>query len=275
MKQQFDKNSLTGWRKTLFEVIFEADTGAGKLFDVVLMLNIIASVIVVMLYSVESIRVRHGDLLRGLEWAFTILFTIEYILRLVCVNRPLRYAFSFFGIVDLLAILPTYLSLVLPASSPLAVVRLLRVLRVFRVLKFGRCLGEANMLMQALMASRRKIFVFMFTVLTLVVILGSLIYVIEGQENGFTSIPRSVYWAIVTLTTVGYGDISPQTPLGQLLASFVMIMGYAIIAVPTGIITVEMAKYDKKNITSQVCPECTQEGHDHDAEHCKFCGAKL
>ena len=275
MKQQYDKNSLTGWRKKFFEVIFEADTAAGKLFDVVLMINIIASVIIVMLLSVETVRVSHGDLLFAFEWGFTVLFTIEYILRLVCVNRPFRYAFSFFGVVDLLAILPTYLSLVLKASHSLTVIRLLRVLRVFRVLKFGRCLGEANKLMQALMASRRKIFVFMFTVLTLVVILGSLIYVIEGRENGFTSIPRSVYWAIVTLTTVGYGDISPQTPLGQLLASFVMIMGYAIIAVPTGIITVEMSKYENKHITSQVCPECTREGHDHDAEYCKFCGNKL
>lgn len=275
MKQQYDKSSLTGWRKKFFEVIFEADTFAGKLFDVVLMINIILSVTVVMLHSVESVRIRYGTLLMAFEWGFTVLFTIEYILRLVCVNRPLRYVFSFFGVVDLLAIVPTYLSLFMKASHSLTVIRLLRVLRVFRVLKFGRCLGEANMLMQALMASRRKIFVFMFTVLTLVVIIGSLIYVIEGQENGFTSIPRSVYWAIVTLTTVGYGDISPQTPLGQLLASFVMIMGYAIIAVPSGIITVEMAKYENKNITSQVCPECTQEGHDHDAKYCKFCGANL
>lgn len=275
MKQQYDKSSLTGWRKTMFEVIFEADTFAGKLFDVILMINIVISVTVVMLFSVESFRKQHGDLLFALEWVFTILFSIEYILRLVCVNRPLRYAFSFFGVVDLLSILPTYLRVVLPASRSLAVVRLLRLLRVFRVLKFGRCLGEANMLMDALIASRRKIFVFMFTVLTLVVIIGSLIYVIEGTENGFTSIPRSVYWAIVTLTTVGYGDISPQTPLGQLLASCVMIMGYAIIAVPSGIITVEMARNENKHITSQVCPECTQEGHEHDAEFCKFCGGKL
>jgi len=275
MKQQYDKSSLTGWRKKFFEVIFEADTPAGKLFDVVLMINVVASVTVVMLLSVESISVKYNGLLIAFEWGFTVLFTIEYVLRLACVNRPLRYAFSFFGVVDLLAILPTYLSLLMKASRSLAVIRLLRVLRVFRVLKFGRCLGEANMLLNALMASRRKIFVFMFTVLTLVVIIGSLIYVIEGQENGFTSIPRSVYWAIVTLTTVGYGDISPQTPLGQLLASFVMIMGYAIIAVPTGIITVEMAKYENNNITSQVCPECTQEGHDHDAQYCKFCGARL
>jgi len=275
MKQLYDKSSLSGWRKKFFEVIFEADTFAGKLFDVVLIINIIASVIVVMLLSVGSTRAKHGDLLIAIEWGFTVLFTIEYILRLVCVNRPLRYAFSFFGFVDLLSILPTYLRVVLPASRSLAVIRLLRILRIFRVLKFGRCLGEANMLLDALIASRRKIFVFMFTVLTLVTIIGSLIYVIEGAENGFTSIPRSVYWAIVTLTTVGYGDISPQTPLGQLLASCVMIMGYAIIAVPTGIITVEMSKYEKNKITSQVCPECTQEGHDHDATHCKFCGARL
>jgi voltage-gated potassium channel len=275
MKQQYDKSSLTGWRKTFFEVIFEADTPAGKLFDVILMINIVASVLVVMLDSVDNLNARFGTLFFVLEWFFTILFSIEYILRLICVVRPIRYATSFFGVVDLLAILPTYVNILLPGTHYLLVVRLLRVLRVFRVLKFARCLGEANMLMQALVASRRKIFVFIFAVLILVVIIGSMIYVIEGAENGFTSIPRSVYWAIVTLTTVGYGDISPQTPLGQLLASVVMIMGYAIIAVPAGIISVEFSRFDQKNITSQVCPECTQEGHDHDAKYCKFCRAKL
>lgn len=275
MKQQYDKSLLRGWRKSFFEVIFEADTPAGKLFDVVLMVNIVASVLVVMLNSVASLNAEYADLFTVLEWFFTILFTIEYVLRLICVVHPFRYAGSFFGVVDLLAILPTYISIIFPAGRSFTVIRLLRVLRVFRVLKFARCLSDANMLMQALVASRRKIFVFIFAVLILVVIIGSVIYVIEGVENGFTSIPRSVYWAIVTLTTVGYGDISPKTPLGQLLASAVMIMGYAIIAVPTGIISVELSRQEKKLITSQVCPVCTQEGHDHDANHCKFCGARL
>lgn len=277
MKKIADKKSLSGWRKFLFEVIFEAETPAGKLFDVVLIINIIASVVVVMLDSVGTIKARHGALLNGLEWFFTVLFSIEYVLRLICVGRPMKYAASFFGVVDLLAILPTYINIFLPGTHYLLVVRLLRVLRVFRVFKLGRCVGEANVLMGALAASRRKIFVFLFTVLTLVVIIGSLIYVIEGRDadSGFTSIPRSVYWAVVTLTTVGYGDISPQTPLGQLLAAVVMIMGYSIIAVPTGIVTVEFSRAWQKEVTSQVCPQCAQEGHDADAKYCKFCGSKL
>ena len=275
MKQQYDKTSLKGWRRILFEVIFEADTFAGKVFDIVLMVSIVVSVSVVMLYSVQDIRQTYGALLVTFEWAFTILFSIEYLLRIICLNRPLHYIFSFFGFVDLLSILPTYLRAISPASRSLAAVRILRLLRIFRVLKLGRWLGEANMLMDALISSRRKILVFMFTVLILVIIIGSFIYVIEGSENGFTSIPRSVYWAVVTLTTVGYGDISPQTSLGQMLASAVMIMGYAIIAVPTGIISVEYSRQGKKQVTSQVCPSCTQEGHDPDAAHCKFCGAKL
>jgi len=272
------KQSLSGWRKIAFEVIFEADTAAGKWFDVALILCIVASVAVVMLDSVAGINESHGRLLYLLEWLFTVLFTVEYVLRLVCVGNPARYAVSFFGIVDLLAIVPTYAGLVLAGTHYLAVIRILRVLRIFRVLKLGECVGEANVLKQALIASRKKIVVFLFTVLTLVVIIGSVIYLIESRpaESGFTSIPKSVYWAIVTLTTVGYGDLSPQTPFGQLLASMVMILGYSIIAVPTGIMTVELteAARDKK-ITSQTCPECSKQGHDHDAVYCKYCGARL
>jgi voltage-gated potassium channel len=263
------------WRDVLFEVIFEADTPAGKWFDIVLIAAILLSVATVMLDSVSSIRDRHGAWLYAGEWLFTILFTVEYILRLVCVGRPARYAVSFFGIVDLLAIAPTYLSLVIYGSRYLAVIRVLRVLRVFRVLKLGHHTKEAGVLRKALYASRRKILVFLFVVMTLVVIIGSLMYVIEGTENGFTSIPASVYWAIVTLTTVGYGDISPQTGLGQFLAAIVMILGYSIIAVPTGIVTVEWSQATRTRPNTQACPSCSAEGHDGDAKYCKFCGAKL
>ncbi len=268
-------NQKRNWRDVLFEIIFEADTAAGKWFDVILIICILLSVVVVMLDSMEQFSSSHGRLLGFLEWSLTILFTIEYILRLICVDKPIKYARSFFGIVDLLAIIPTYLSVLLPGSHYLVVIRLLRVLRIFRVLQLGEWVGEANMLMRGLMASRRKIFVFLFAVLIIVTIIGSLMYVIEGQKGGFTSIPRSVYWAIVTLTTVGYGDISPAIALGQFLASFVMILGYAIIAVPAGIVTVEMSRADSKEITGQACPGCTQQGHDKNAVFCKFCGEKL
>jgi voltage-gated potassium channel len=264
-----------GWRDVLFEVIFEADTAAGKWFDVGLIVCIVASVAVVMLESMEQVQRSHGRLLNVLEWSLTVLFTIEYILRLICVNKAIRYARSFFGIVDLLAIAPAYISILLPGSHSLIVIRLLRVLRIFRVMKLGRCVGEANVLMRGLVASRRKIFVFLFTVLTLVTIIGAIMYAIEGRDGGFTSIPRSVYWAIVTLTTVGYGDISPTTGAGQFLASLVMILGYSIIAVPAGIVTVEMSRAGDKEITSKTCPGCTQQGHDENAVYCKFCGTKL
>ena len=263
------------WRDVLFEVIFEADTAAGKWFDVGLIVCIIASVVVVMLDSMEQVKQSYGPLLYTLEWSLTVLFTIEYILRLICVDKAIRYARSFFGIVDLLAIVPAYLSILLPGSHSLVVIRLLRVLRIFRVLKLGECVGEANVLMRGLVASKRKILVFLFTVLTLVTIIGSLMYVIEGRDGGFTNIPRSVYWAIVTLTTVGYGDISPTTGAGQFLASLVMILGYSIIAVPAGIVTVEMSRAGNKEITSQTCSGCMRQGHDNDALYCKFCGEKL
>jgi voltage-gated potassium channel len=270
-----DLPSRSRWRMVLQEVIFEADTPAGKGFDVLLMVSILASVAVVMLDSIGSVRSRYGGLLYGIEWFFTFMFTAEYLLRLLCVGRPLKYAGSFYGVVDLLAIIPTYLSLFLPGSQYLLVIRILRILRIFRILKLVQYLGEARLLMKALRASARKIAVFLYAVLTLVVIFGSLIYVIEGGAHGFTSIPRSIYWAIVTLTTVGYGDIAPQTGLGQALASVVMILGYAIIAVPTGIVTVEMSQAFGRKVSTQACPECSAEGHDVDARHCKSCGTEL
>jgi voltage-gated potassium channel len=275
MSANIRNKSNCRWRDILFEVIFEADTPAGKWFDIVLIMCILLSVLTVMLDSVGSIREKHGELLYTVEWFFTILFTVEYILRLICVGKPIRYAVSFFGIIDLLAILPTYTSLLFFGSRYLSVVRVLRVLRVFRVLKLGNHTKEAAVLKKALYASRRKILVFLFVVVSLVVIIGSLIYLIEEEENGFTSIPRSVYWAIVTLTTVGYGDISPVTGPGQFLAAIVMILGYSIIAVPTGIVTVEFSRVHNAQSSCQACPSCSAEGHDRDANFCKYCGAKL
>jgi voltage-gated potassium channel len=262
-------------RARLHEIIFEADTPAGKLFDIILIVSILLSVSAVMLDSIRAVQREYGDFLYGIEWFFTVLFSIEYIMRLSTVHHPLRYAFSFFGLVDLLAILPTYLSLLIPGSQYFLVIRILRVLRIFRVLKLVQYVSEAKLLGQALKASRRKILVFLFTVLTLVIIFGSLMYMIEGQENGFYSIPRSIYWAIVTLTTVGYGDISPQTSLGQGLAAVIMILGYSIIAVPTGIVTVELTQIKRNSISTQACPSCSAEGHDPDAIYCKYCGEKL
>lgn len=274
-KSKEEISGLSPWRLKLHEIIFEAETPAGKAFDILLILSILLSVITIMIGSVRHIRAQHEVLLHGAEWFFTALFTVEYALRLLCVGRPLLYATSFFGIVDLLAIAPTYLSLVLPGSQYLLVIRTLRMLRIFRILKLVKYVGEAQYLLRALRASRRKITVFLFTVLIIVVIVGALMYVIEGVDNGFTSIPRSIYWAIVTLTTVGYGDISPQTSLGQTLAALVMIMGYSIIAVPTGIVTAELAFARDRPVNTQACPSCSAEGHDTDAEYCKYCGAKL
>jgi voltage-gated potassium channel len=263
------------WRSALHRVIFGAETPAGRWFDVILIFSILASVAVVMLDSIQAVQAAHGRLLNGLEWVFTFLFTAEYVLRLLCSPRPRRYATSFFGTVDLVSILPTYLAVLFPAGRFFVVLRILRILRVFRVLKLVQYVGEANVLRRALWASRRKIIVFLFALLTLVVVLGSLMYVIEGEANGFTSIPRSVYWAVVTLTTVGYGDISPQTSPGQMLAAVIMIMGYSIIAVPTGIVTAEMSNAVRVKAGFLRCPGCGAGGHDGDAGHCKFCGTAL
>lgn len=263
------------WRIRLYEIIFEADTKKGRQFDVILIGCILLSVLVVFLESIHELGIRYATFFHSLEWFFTILFTIEYILRLLSVKRPHRYVFSFYGVIDFLAIIPTYLSLIIAGSQYLLVIRVLRLLRVFRVFKIRPLLAQAEILSRALKASQSKIAVFLFTVLTMIIVVGAIMYVVEGPENGFTSIPTSMYWAIVTMTTVGYGDISPQTPIGQILASIVMIIGYSIIAVPTGIVTVEIAEASRKSITTQVCPECLKEGHDKDALHCKYCGAKL
>lgn len=263
-----------GWRRRLHEIIFEADTPAGRAFDVGLLVAILLSVFAVLLESTPEVRERYGVALRAVEWTFTGLFTIEYALRLACVTQPLRYAASFFGLVDLLAILPTYLALVTPAAQSLMVIRAIRLLRVFRILKLARFLEDADQLVRALTASRRKITVFLGSLLTLTLIMGTLMYLIEGEEHGFTSIPRSMYWAVVTMTTVGYGDIVPQTTLGRMLAAAVMILGYSIIAVPTGIVSVELARVSRP-VSTQACPACGRQGHDVDARHCKHCGTAL
>lgn len=260
----------------LYEVIFESDTPPGKLFDVVLIVAIVASVVAVMLETVPSIRGQYPGLLYAIEWAFTILFTIEYGLRWYCAKDARRYATSFYGVVDLLAILPTYVSLLFPGAQYFLVVRLLRTLRVFRVLKLAEYLEEADTLARALRASRRKISVFLLAVVSLIVILGSLMYLVEGPKNGFTSIPTSMYWAVVTLTTVGYGDISPQTTFGRFLSAIIMIIGYAIIAVPTGIVTAELTRsQSEKKGRPRRCPDCYALGHDPDADYCKYCGHNL
>jgi voltage-gated potassium channel len=261
-------------RQKMYEVIFETETTAGRTFDVVLIAAILVSVAVIMLESVASVQLEYGGALRSAEWFFTVLFTAEYVARLWCAGRPTVYARSFFGVIDLLAILPTYVSLLFPGGQVLTVVRILRVLRVFRILKLARYMGEARVLGQALRASRYKITVFVMAVLSITVIVGSLMYLIEDQASGFTSIPQSVYWAIVTLTTVGFGDITPQTPLGQALASVVMIMGYGIIAVPTGILTAEIVETARSQ-RGPKCPGCERDGHDWDASHCKWCGGLL
>lgn len=284
-----DSQPRPSWRDRCHEVIFEADTPAGKLFDVILLVAILASVLVVMLESVRSIRVAHTELLVGAEWFFTILFTLEYILRIACTRRPLRYVFSFYGIVDLLAILPTYVIALPffqggPSAQRLSVIRALRLLRAFRIFKLAHMLSEATALRQAIWSAKAKIAVFISVVAIAVVIVGSAMHLIEGgpespgeppQTTGFDSIPESMYWAVVTMTTVGYGDVAPSTPAGKALAACMMLLGYCLIIVPTGIVSAELAQAGGKALTTQVCPECVAEGHDADARHCKYCGAKL
>lgn len=245
------------------------------MFDISLIVCILLSVVAVFLDSVESVHVVHGELLYQIEWVFTVLFTIEYLLRLWCIQNTKLYARSFYGIVDLLGIVPTYLSLIVVDAQYMLVIRVLRVLRVFRVLRLVRYVNEASVLKDALNASRRKITVFLCTVLTMVVVFGSVMYLVEGPENGFTSIPKSIYWAVVTLTTVGYGDISPATTLGRFVASIVMIMGYAIIAVPTGIVTMELSEASKRSANTRSCNHCSAEGHQREATYCWRCGAHL
>lgn len=264
-------------QKKIYDVIFGYESKAGRWFDILLMLLIVSSVTAVLLDSIASIHDRFGGHLFQLELAFTVLFTIEYVLRLYSTPDRRRYIFSFYGIVDLLSILPTYIAFFYPSAVYLIVVRIMRVLRVFRILKLLRYMGEANMLYAALQQSRRKIFVFLFSVLTLIIIFGALMFIIEGGEHGFDNIPQSIYWAIVTITTVGYGDIAPQTPLGQFIAAIAMICGYAIIAVPTGIIGAELMQQVQERgkslkIQGSECTNCKATGHDLDARHCKYCG---
>jgi voltage-gated potassium channel len=270
-----EKPSGSVWRARWHEIIFEADTPAGKRFDLILLVLIVLSVIAVSLESVHEVREAYGPVLHAVEWGFTVLFTAEYVARLMAVRRPLAYMASFYGIVDLLAVLPTYLAAVWPGAQSLLIIRVLRLLRVFRILKLTHFLGEAKLLGAAMRASARKIIVFLGVVLSTVLIAGSLMYVIEGEAYGFTSIPVSVYWAVVTMSTVGYGDIVPHTVLGRTVASILMMMGYAIIAVPTGIVTVELGAATRMARNTQACPACGAEGHDDDARHCKRCGAKL
>lgn len=276
-----NKSKFSDSRERLYEVIFEADTPEGKTFDIALLLFIFGSIIVVMLETVPRINDKYQQLFSLLEWVFTIFFTIEYILRLYSVHSPRKYATSFYGIVDLLSTLPTYIAVIFPAAQSLMVIRSLRLLRVFRVFKLGNFMIEGQIIMKALKESSNKILVFLFFILIMVTIFGSMMYLVEGTHGnpGFSSIPQSVYWAIVTITTVGYGDIAPQSPVGQFLASIIMILGYAVIAVPTGIVTSEFTKgYKKKKakiITSQVCSYCLKEGHDPNADFCKFCGGQL
>lgn len=270
-----DNGTLAPWRQQLHGIIFEAETPAGKFFDVMLIICISASVLVVILESVVSLRDQYSLLFLALEWIFTLLFTVEYVLRLLSIRRPLRYAFSFFGIVDLLSIIPTYLALFIPGVQSLIVIRVLRLLRLFRILKMVKYVREANILVTALRASQPKITVFLLTVLSVTVIIGAAMHLIEGPEHGFTNIPMSMYWAIVTLTTVGFGDITPQTAPGRLLASVLMVMGYGIIAVPTGIVSVELSRATKAYHEANACHGCGRMGHDLDAVYCKYCGEAL
>lgn len=274
-QQAAEYPGLRPWQKRLHTIIFEADTRAGKAFDIALLCCILLSLAVVMLESVLSVRARYSSLLLDIEWGLTILFTLEYVLRLACLGRPFSYACTFFGMTDLLAIAPTYLAVLFPGAHYFLVIRVLRLLRVFRIFKLGHYLSEADVLQSALRASRRKIEVFLVAVFTLVVLFGSLMYAIEGEAHGFTSIPVGVYWAVVTLTTVGYGDISPQTPIGQAIAALIMIVGYAIIAVPTGIVTAEIAFASNAKVSTQACPQCGVGGHDFDARFCRHCGSRL
>ncbi len=278
------------WRAKLHDIIYEADTPAGKLFDVVLLVLILASILLVMLESVEYIDLQYHDALYVGEWIITVFFSIEYILRVITVKKPFKYIFSFYGIIDFLSTIPMYISFIFAGSHALITLRALRLLRVFRILKLARYLGASNQLRDSIIASRVKIFVFLFAVLVTSIIFGTIMYLVEGEENGFTNIPKSVYWCIVTLTTVGFGDIAPQTALGQFITTIIMILGYGIIAVPTGIVSAEYSKNMKKDddtigkvpptpkalhLNTKQCSNCLKNNHDDDAEFCKSCGSDL
>ena len=263
------------WRHRLHEIIYEADTPEGKLFDILLLVVILLSVLFVALESVSSIDAVYHHYLNTAEWIITLVFSIEYLLRIICITKPTKYIFSFYGIIDLLSTLPMYLSLLFIGTHSLVALKALRLLRVFRILKLTKYISESNQLLFALRKSRRKISVFIFGVLILCIIFGTLMYLIEDEASGFTSIPRSIYWCIVTLTTVGYGDIAPQTPIGQLVASLIMILGYGIIAVPTGIVTAEMKRQNPIDSNTQVCPHCLTQFHSPKATYCYKCGEPI
>ncbi|NCC82084.1 MAG: ion transporter [Clostridia bacterium] len=266
----------TVWKKKLYKVIFESNTAAGKTFDILLIITIALSIFVVMMDSVSYYNSLYGNIFYILEWTFTILFTTEYILRIVSVKNPWKYITSFYGVIDLLSIIPTYFSLLVPGTQYLMLVRTLRLLRLFRVLKMVRYVEGSSVILRALRVSAPKIIVFLFTIFSITVIAGAVMYIIEGPENGFTNIPESMYWAIVTITTVGYGDISPQTSFGKMIASVMMIFAYGILAVPTGIVTYEIAQTSSRGkINTKTCKNCTFENHDPDADFCKKCGEKL
>lgn len=281
-----EKSSRKNWKIKLHEIIYEADTPAGKLFDVILLIAIIASIIFVMLESIKEFDARYHNFLNIAEWVITIIFTLEYILRIISVKKPFKYIFSFYGMVDLLSTIPKYISLIFVGTQVLIALRALRLLRVFRILKLARYLGASNMLANSLKASRAKILVFLFAVFIVSIIFGTLMYLIEGEASGFTSIPVSVYWCIVTLTTVGFGDITPVTPFGQFIASFIMILGYGIIAVPTGIVSAEYVSQNKSrapeiptrpavDLNTEACPNCSAERHKDSAKYCYNCGHLL
>jgi len=267
---------LSPFREKIHEVIFEADTPLGKAFDVSLIILIFFSVLVVMAESVDSLQTRYATFFTYTEYITTAIFTVEYLLRLYVVRSPMKYATSFFGVVDWLAVLPAYLSFLLGTTPFFVVIRALRLMRIFRIFKLGHFMKEGSVIVDAMKASRTKISIFLFFILILVTIVGSIMYVIEGETNeSFTSIPRSIYWAIVTMTTVGYGDISPQTAIGQFFSAAVMILGYAVIAVPTGIVSSELIKEANASTNTQACLNCGEDGHDDDANFCKYCGEDL
>ncbi|MEA2042344.1 MAG: ion transporter [Bacteroidota bacterium] len=270
-------NTKQTFKEKAYEIVFEADTVTGKLFDIILLATISLSVLLVILESVPSIQKVAGSYFLIAEWIITIVFSLEYILRIYIVKKKNKYIFSFYGLIDLLSVLPLYLNILFPFAHGLSVIRSLRLLRIFRILKLSRYVSESQTIIKALIAAKHKIGVFFFSIIMIVIILGTVMYIIETEESGFETIPQSIYWAIVTLTTVGYGDIAPITPLGQAVSSVIMILGYAIIAVPTGIVTSEFNKFnnDDNKITTQVCPNCLKEGHEPEAVFCKYCGAKL
>ncbi|MDX9846532.1 MAG: ion transporter [Tenuifilaceae bacterium] len=263
------------WKRNLYEIIFKADTYYGKLFDELLLVLILISVGVVMLESIAEVRVSYGNYLLAAEWILTILFLAEYIVRIICSPEPRKYVVSFFGVVDLLAILPTFMALLVPGVHPLIVVRALRLLRVYRILKLYHFIHEGNILLIALRNSLHKIFIFMAFILVLVLLLGSIMYVVEGADNGFNSIPLSIYWAVITLTTVGYGDIVPSTDLGKFISTFIMLLGYSIIAIPTGIVSAEITKRRGTEIKTRICSNCEESEHQADAKYCMTCGKEL